>query len=132
MSNVIDRVSDGAKDNTITSSFQKISGITKAKRIFFRSDDQYNAFVAVFFKVLDDHPEKMAFCRDEETFEKFMIVCIYEFREKIDEFVKEITQEKIDFEYKNRLYAARRYNEARNDIPSYADYIDERFEGILG
>lgn len=133
MYNTISEVAEEIEQKKSLDLIKRAGGITQAKRISFRTEDQYNSFVALFFKVAEDHPELVECCDSEESFEKFMIFCIYEFRGKLDNFVAEIAREKTDLEYKKNLYHSRRKNiEAVLEVPSYADYIAERIDSLAG
>ncbi|MCD1293413.1 hypothetical protein CUJ83_00170 [Methanocella sp. CWC-04] len=124
-------IAEELEQNNNVSVLKKVGGITQAKRITFRTTDQYNAFVALFFRVLENNPGLSKSCKNEEDFERFMLLSIYEFKERLDKFAEEIAKEKTKLEYEHRLYIKRRGNPALSEIPTYADFIDERFEGIL-
>ncbi len=109
----------------------RISGINQQKRIMFRTEDQYNALIALFFEAVEDRPELVDFIDDETSFENFMIYCINDYREQWERFVSEIVQERLDMERKLGLYANRnRADEAWDKVPTYADYVNERIEGM--
>lgn len=108
---------------------KEIGGITTQKRMHFRSTDQYNSFVALFFDVLDQHPGLLEHVDDEEKFEKFMIYCIYEFRQKLEDFAIEIAAEHSKLEQENKLYIHRKNTEIV-EIPTYADFIAERLDSL--
>ena len=80
----------------------RISGINQQKRIMFRTEDQYNALIALFFEAVEDRPELVDFIDDETSFENFMIYCINDYREQWERFVSEIVQERLDLERKLR------------------------------
>jgi hypothetical protein len=110
---------------------KRVGGINQQKRIMFRTEDQYNALIALFFQVIDDKPELVSFIDDETSFENFMIYCINEYREQWERFVNDILQERLGLERKHGLYANRnRAEEAWDKVPTYADYIDERIEAM--
>ncbi|WP_254591204.1 hypothetical protein [Methanocella conradii] len=108
---------------------KEIGGITAQKRLHFRSRDQYNAFVMLFFKVVEKYPELLEPVDGEDEFERFMIHCINEFRQKLEGFAMEVAKERTELEYKNKLYIHRR-NAAVPEVPTYADYIAERIDGL--
>ncbi len=108
---------------------KRIGGITQQKRVMFRTNDQYNALVALFFQAIEAKPELVDFLDDESSFENFMILCINEYREIWERFVKEIVEERMVLERKKKLYANRnRADNAWEDVPTYADYIAERVD----
>jgi len=109
----------------------RISGINQQKRIMFRTEDQYNALIALFFEAVEDRPELVNFIDDENSFENFMIYCINDYREQWERFVSEIVQERLGLERKLGLYANRnRADEAWDKVPTYADYVNERIEAM--
>jgi len=109
----------------------RISGINQQKRIMFRSEDQYNALISLFFEAVEGKPELVDFIDDETSFENFMIYCINDYREQWERFVSEIVQERLDMERKLGLYANRnRADEAWDKVPTYADYVNERIEAM--
>ncbi len=109
---------------------KEIGGITTQKRMHFRSQDQYNSFVALFFDVVEKHPGLLEHIDDEEKFERFMIYCIHEFRQKLDDFAVEITQERSKLEREHKLYIHHKNMADAPEIPTYADYIAERIESL--
>lgn len=109
---------------------KEIGGITTQKRMHFRSQDQYNSFVALFFDAIEKHPGMLEHVDDEEKFEKFMIFCIHEFRQKLDDFATEIVQERSKLVRDNRLYIHHKNMTDVPEIPTYADFIAERIEGL--
>lgn len=109
---------------------REIGGITTQKRLHFRSQDQYNSFVALFFDVVEPYPGLLAHVDDEEKFERFMIYCIHEFRQKLEDFAVAIVQERTALEQKNRLYIHRRTSAEIPEIPMYADFIAERIDSL--
>ncbi|HTY91083.1 MAG TPA: hypothetical protein VMC84_07905 [Methanocella sp.] len=110
---------------------KEIGGINTQKRLHFRSQDQYNSFVALFFDALEQHPGLLEKVDDEEKFEKFMIYCIHEFRQKLEGFAIEIVKEHSKLEQENRLYIHRRNSPENVDIPTYADFIAGRIDGLV-
>lgn len=125
-------VSELAKSGQGLNLINRVGGITQARRITFRSGDQYNAFVALFFQVMEEYPELVARFTDESVFEDFMIYCIYEFKEKLDEFARAITQERLGLEKDARVYSVRSQKaEAMQDIPTYADFVAEKIDGLV-
>jgi hypothetical protein len=109
----------------------RIGGINQQKRIMFRSEDQYNALISLFFDAVENRPELVDFLDDETSFENFMIYCINDYREQWERFVGEIVQERLDMERKLGLYANRnRADEAWDKVPTYADYVNERIEAM--
>ena len=108
---------------------KEIGGINMQKRLHFRSKDQYNSFIALFFDTVDRRPEFLAAVDDEEKFERFMILCIHEFRQKLEDFAIEIAQEKSRLEHKHKGYIHHK-NAEMPEIPTYADFIAERIEGL--
>jgi hypothetical protein len=110
---------------------KEIGGINTQKRLHFRSQQQYSAFIAMFFKIVEEYPGLLEPVGNEDEFEKFMIHCIHEFRQKLEDFAVEIAGEKSQLEYKNRLYVHRR-GSSMEDVPTYADYIAERIDSLMG
>jgi hypothetical protein len=112
---------------------KKVGGITTQKRILFRSADQYNAFVSLYFSVVEAHPELVGFIDSEQSFENFMIYCVYEFKGQWDEFVERVTQERLSIEHRNRLYVNRsKQAEALQEVPTYADFVAEHVDAMAG
>jgi hypothetical protein len=110
---------------------KRIGGLTQQKRVLFRTNGQYNAFVALFFQAVEEHPELVNFLDDESSFENFMILCINDYREVWERFVKEIVEERMVLERKKKLYANRnRADDAWEDVPTYADYVAERVDAL--
>jgi hypothetical protein len=108
---------------------KRIGGITQQKRVMFRSTDQYNSLVALFFQAIEEKPELVDFLEDESSFENFMILCINDYREVWERFVKEIVEARTALERKKKLYANRnRADDAWEDVPTYADYVAERVD----
>ena len=105
-------------------------GVTTAKRISFRSNAQYSAFVQLFFQVVEEHPELLEPVDSEEIFEQFMIYCIYRFKEELEKFAGEIAEEKTALEHKHKIYVHRRGVEPE-DVPTYADFIAERLDSMV-
>jgi hypothetical protein len=107
----------------------RIGGLTQQKRVLFRTSDQYNALVALFFQTIETKPELVDFLDDESSFENFMILCINDYREVWERFVKDIVAERMVLERKKKLYANRnRSDDAWEDVPTYADYVAERVD----
>lgn len=125
-------VSDGVallkKDRSINL-VKEIGGINTQKRLHFRSKDQYNAFIMLFFRAVEEHPELLEPVDDEETFERLMIYCIHEFREKLDGFAMQIARERTTLEHEYKVYIHRR-NSDLVEIPTYADFIAERIDSL--
>jgi hypothetical protein len=110
---------------------KRIGGLTQQKRVQFRTENQYNAMVALFFQAVEDKPEMVDFLDNESSFENFMILCINDFREVWERFVTGIVEERMALERKKKLYANRnRANDAWEDVPTYADYIAERVDDL--
>jgi hypothetical protein len=110
---------------------KEIGGINMQKRLHFRSQHQYGAFIALFFKTIEEFPAFLEPVDDEDMFEKLMIHCIHEFRQKLEDFAVEVAKEKTELDYKNKLYIHRRGAEMA-EIPTYADYIAERIDSLMG
>lgn len=133
MHNIIKDVSDKMNSGQAINVLKEVGGITSAKRISFRSQDQYNAFVSLFFEVAEEYPELTAPCSDEDTFEKFMVSCIYRFKDQWDEFAESIAREKMSMEHARNAYINRRKHIAElEQIPTYADFIAERIDSVAG
>lgn len=131
MLNTIRALSDTLEKGKRLDLKKRAGGITQARRITFRSDDQYNAFVSLFFQAMEENPGLARSIDREEDFETFMIYCIYEFKETLDNFAAETVKERLAIEHKNRLYYLRSNKaEALEDIPSYADFIAARFDDL--
>ena len=126
VSEVSRELSEGKNINLIKAA----GGVTTAKRISFRSNAQYTAFVQLFFQVVEEHPELLEPINDEETFEQFMIYCIYMFKEELEKFAENIAKEKTDLEHKHKIYVHRRGVEPE-EVPTYADFIAERLDGMV-
>jgi hypothetical protein len=110
---------------------KRIGGITQQKRVQFRTADQYNAMIAVFFQAVEEKPELAEFMDDEQSFENFMILCINDYREVWERFVKAIVEEKLSLERKSKLYANRnRMDDAWENVPTYADYVAGRLDAL--
>lgn len=109
---------------------KEIGGITTQKRMHFRSQDQYNSFVALFFDTVEKHPGMLEQVDDEEKFERFMIYCIHEFRQKLEDFACAIVKERSKLERENKLYIHHKNVTDVPEIPTYADYIAERIESL--
>jgi hypothetical protein len=131
MENSVRRTGDELKESRKMDLKKLIGGLNQQKRIMFRTNDQYNALIALFFQVLDDKPELADFIDDESSFENFMILCINDFRESWEKFVEGIVGERMALERKNKLYSNRnRASEAWENVPTYADYIAERIDNM--
>jgi len=129
MIQTINRVASELKDQRKLDLKQRVGGITQAKRISFRSDDQYNAFISLFFYAIEDRPDLIEFIDDEQDFENFMLYCIYEFRDFWNHFVADIVEERLKLEREKNLYAYRSSKSAElEELPTYADFIAERME----
>jgi hypothetical protein len=110
---------------------KRIGGLTQQKRVLFRTNDQYNALVALFFQTVEEKPELVDFLDDESSFENFMILCINEYRVVWERFVKDIVEERIALERKDKLYANRnRSDNAWENVPTYADYVADRLDAL--
>ncbi len=117
------------KDGKDINLMKEIGGINMQKRLHFRSKDQYNSFISLFFDVVEQHPGLLEFVDDEEKFERFMIYCIHEFRQKLEDFATEIAQERQKLEHEHKLYIHRR-NADVPEMPTYADFVAERIESL--
>lgn len=110
---------------------KRVGGITQVKKITFRSDDQYNAFVALFFEAVEEQMELVEFIKNEQDFENFMLYCIYEYRNLWDNFATEIVEDRLALERKKGLHAYRSSKvEELQQIPTYADYIADRIDQV--
>ena len=108
-------------------------GLNTQKRILFRNADQYNSFVTLFFHAVEDGPELVEFIDDEASFENFMIYCVYEFKACLDEFVEGIISDRLGLEREQQLYVVRsKKAEALQDLPTYADLVAARIDGLAG
>jgi len=131
MDNTVRKVGDELKASRTVDLKKLIGGINQQKRIMFRTNNQYNALVIMFFQAIEDKPELVDFIDNESSFENFMILCINDYREAWEDFVKGIVEERIALERKNKLYANRnRADEAWENVPTYADYIAERIDDM--
>jgi hypothetical protein len=117
-SDIAARLKDGKSINLL----KDIGGITTQKRMHFRSKDQYNAFIVLFFKTMEEHPELLASIDSEENFEKLMIECIHEFRQKLDDFAVAVAAKKCELDHKHRTYIHHR-NAEITEVPTYSDFI---------
>ena len=126
----VSEASENLKKGKEINLMKEIGGITTQKRLHFRSQHQYSAFIALFFKTIEEYPMLLEPVDDEEMFEKFMIHCIHEFRQKLEDFAVEVAGEKAQLEYKNKLYIHRRGADME-EVPTYADYIAERIDGLM-
>jgi hypothetical protein len=110
---------------------KRVGGITQVKKIAFRNDDQYNAFVTLFFKAVEEQPELVEFIKNEQDFENFMLYCIYEYRDLWDNFATQIVEDRLALERKKGLHAYRSSKvEELQQIPTYADFIAERIDQV--
>ncbi|WP_048198752.1 hypothetical protein [Methanocella arvoryzae] len=110
---------------------KKVGGITQVKKISFRSDDQYNAFVSLFFEAIEERPEEIDFIKKEQDFENFMLYCINDFRELWDQFVAKIVEDRLAIERQKGLHAYRSSKtEVLQEVPTYADFIAERIDKV--
>ena len=131
MVRTISRVASELSDRKKLDLKQRVGGITQAKRISFRSDDQYNAFVSLFFDAIEDRPDLVEFIGSEQDFENFMLYCIYEFRDFWNRFVTDIVEERLRMEREKNLHAYRSSKSAElGELPTYADFIAERMESM--
>ncbi|HTX43857.1 MAG TPA: hypothetical protein VMC61_03950 [Methanocella sp.] len=127
----VSEASESLKNGQEINLIKEIGGITTQKRLHFRSQHQYGAFIALYFKIIEEYPEFLEPVDDEEMFERFMIHCIHEFRQRLENFAIEVAGEKAQLDYKNKLYIHRRGTNPE-DIPTYADYIAERIDSLMG
>lgn len=110
---------------------KRVGGITQVKKIAFRNDDQYNAFVALFFEAVEEQPEPVEFIKTEQDFENFMLYCIYEYRDLWDNFATQIVEDRLALERQKGLHAYRSSKtEVLQEIPTYADFIAERIDQV--
>jgi hypothetical protein len=115
-------VTEMLKDGKSINLLRDIGGINTQKRMHFRSKDQYNAFIALFFNALEEHPELLASVDSEENFEKLMIECIHEFRQKLDDFAIAMAAKRSQLEQKHKAYIHHR-NAEIPDLPNYSDFV---------
>ncbi len=131
MQHTVEKVNAELKKSGKLDLKKKVGGINQQKRIMFRTEDQYNAMIALFFEAIEDRPELVESIADETSFENFMIYCINEYREQWERFVSGILEDRLGLERKLGLYANRnRADEAWDKVPTYADYVDERVEAM--
>ena len=131
MEKAIGAVGEELKETRMVDLKKRIGGINQQKRVLFRTNDQYNAFVALFFKAVEKNPELVELVDDEASFENFMILCINDYREVWEAFVSGIVGERIALERKGKLYANRnRADNAWENVPTYADYVAERIDAL--
>ncbi len=110
---------------------KRVGGITQVKKIAFRNDDQYNAFVTLFFEAIEEQPELVDFIKGEQDFENFMLYCIYEYRDLWDNFATQIVEDRLALERKKGLHAYRSSKtEELQQIPTYADFIADRIDQV--
>jgi hypothetical protein len=126
MVDIVNSVSHEVSQGNNLNLIQKVGGITQAKRISFRTKDQYKAFMTLFFEAAEEDTDTTMFCKDEETLEKFMLYCIYGMMEKLDTFVKSIAEERMELERKEKFYIARVKATDDKELPSYTDYVVAR------
>jgi hypothetical protein len=127
----VSEASENIKKEKDINLIKEIGGITTQKRLHFRSQHQYGAFIAMFFRIIEEYPKLLEPVDDEEMFEKFMIHCIHEFRQRLEDFAIEVAGEKAQLDYKNKLYIHRR-GMLTEETPTYADYIAERIDSLMG
>ncbi len=127
----VSEASESLKKGKSIDLLKEIGGITTQKRLHFRSQHQYSAFIALFFRIIEEYPALLEPVDNEETFEQFMIHCIHEFRQKLEGFAVEVAGEKAQLEYEKRLYVHRK-NADMSEVPTYADYIAERIDSLMG
>jgi hypothetical protein len=132
MENTVRKVGNELKSSKKVDLKKVIGGINQQKRIMFRSAGQYNAFISLFFRAVENKPELTDFIDDEASFENFMILCINEYREMLEDFVARIVEDRLALERKKKLYANRnRADIAWEDVPTYADYVAERMDAMI-
>lgn len=132
MANTVRKMGDELKASRIMDLKKVIGGINQQKRIMFRTSDQYNALISLFFQAVEKEPELVDFIDDEASFENFMILCINDYREAWEGFAKGIVEDRLALERKNKLYANRnRADEAWENVPTYADYIADRIDAMV-
>ncbi len=129
MQTVVGDASEELKTGSKINLMEEIGGITTQKRIHFRSTDQYNAFIMLFFQAIEEHPELLEPVESEDAFEKLMIHCIHDFRKKLEDFAVEVAKDRTALEHKHKLYIHRR-NVESPEVPTYADFIAERIDAI--
>lgn len=133
MENTVRKAGLELKSSKVIDLKKRVGGINQQKRIIFRTEDQYNALVSLFFEAIEDKPGLVDFIDDETSFENFMIYCINDYREQWERFVDGVVQDRLALERKNKLYANRdRNNDVWEKIPTYADYIAERIDSVAG
>jgi hypothetical protein len=130
MYSAVSEASENLKNGKDINLMKEIGGITTQKRLHFRSQHQYSAFTALFFNTIEEYPMLLEPVDSEEMFEKLMIHCIHEFRQKLEDFAVEVAREKTELDYKNKLYVHRRGAEIV-EVPTYADYIAERIDSLI-
>ncbi len=131
MHKVVAQASERAGKDKSIDLVKEIGGINTQKRMHFRSADQYNSFIWLFFQVVEEQPELLEPVDSEEMFEKLMIYCIHDFREQLEEFAVRIAKDRTDLEHKHKLYIHRR-NAQAEEVPTYADFIAERIDDLAG
>jgi hypothetical protein len=130
MRTVVTDASEMIKKDKSIDLVKEIGGINTQKRMHFRSADQYNSFIWLFFQVVEGQPEFLEPVDSEEMFEKLMIYCIHEFREKLEEFAVKIAKDRTDLEHKHKLYVHRRNAQAA-EVQTYADFVAERIDDLV-
>lgn len=131
MEKIVRKMGDELKASGMLDLRKRIGGITQQKHVQFRSPDQYNAMIAIFFQAVDEKPEIVDILDDEQSFENFMILCINDYRKFWESFVKEIVEERGALERKSKLYANRnRADAAWEDVPTYADSVAARLDAL--
>ncbi|WP_424357255.1 hypothetical protein [Methanocella sp. MCL-LM] len=110
---------------------KKVGGITQVKKIAFRSDDQYNAFISLFFEAVEENPELVDFIKKEQDFENFMLYCINDYREIWEQFATGIVEDRLAIERQKGLHAYRSSKtDVLQEVPTYADFIAERIDDV--
>jgi hypothetical protein len=131
MRNVVTDASEMIKKDKSIDLVKEIGGINTQKRMHFRSTDQYNSFIWLFFQMVEEQPEFLEPVDSEEMFEKLMIYCIHEFRVKLEEFAIQIAKDRTDLEHKHKLYVHRRNAQVTTEVPTYADFVAERIDDLV-
>lgn len=122
---------EGLKKGKDLNLMKEIGGINMQKRMHFRSEDQSNSFTMLFFDVVEQHPRLLEPVDGEEMFEKFMIYCIYVFRQKLEDFAIKMAKDHCELEHKHKLYIHRRGVTDIPEVPTYADYIADRIDDLV-
>jgi hypothetical protein len=127
----VSEASENLKKGKDIDLMKEIGGINTQKRLHLRSQHQYSAFIVLFFNTIEEYPMLLEPVDDEEMFERLMIHCIHEFRQKLEDFAVGVAKEKTELEYKNKLYIHRKSADM-SEIPTYADFIAERIDSLMG